>query len=193
MLTADFPIDPVLVSPSPKILHLGYNLSPEKMALKNERDRALLKREVELDPKNVMAWVHLGNLFIRTKEWAKLLRSTSNLCLLAGQGEKRECAPLMVTALIQRGIGYAMQERWADAIKSYLDALMLEPGDLDALFDLAVCYSRAGKPALSAETVRKYLAAEPAGATRMWRNLRRREDAERLLAEESAKTEGEKI
>lgn len=41
------------------ILHYGYNLSPDKMAVKYMRTEALLRKQVEADPKYVFGWQNL--------------------------------------------------------------------------------------------------------------------------------------
>ena len=56
-----------------RVYHLGYNLSPEKMHKKNERDEILLKKQVAEDKTNAFAWSGLMRLYRCQELWGQAI------------------------------------------------------------------------------------------------------------------------
>jgi len=59
----EFPEDASIIRADVKLKHLGFDLSPKQMKAKFERSKALLKKQLEEDPRNAFALYNLAQLY----------------------------------------------------------------------------------------------------------------------------------
>ncbi len=98
---------------------------------------ALLRRAVEANPKNVDAYLGLGRIYTRSKDYTLAIDAYQKAVALN---------PKLSDAFFNLGFIYATTGMYEDAEKLFVRVVQLEPAYLDkAFFNLAVTQERLGK------------------------------------------------
>jgi type II secretory pathway predicted ATPase ExeA/tetratricopeptide (TPR) repeat protein len=107
------------------------------MAGSPDESETLLRKAVDINPKNYEAHLNLGKMYTRSKEYALAIDAYRN----AG-----DLNPKLSDAFFNLGFIYAITGMYEDAEKLFARVVELEPLYLDkALFNLAVIQERLGK------------------------------------------------
>ena len=98
---------------------------------------ALLRKAVEVNPKNIEAHFNLGRIYTRSKDYALAIDAYQNAVTLN---------PKLSDAFFNLGFIYATTGMYEDAEKLFTRVVQLEPTYLDkALFNLAIIQEKLGK------------------------------------------------
>ena len=103
------------------------------------------KVAVALDPKDEMIHHQIGNVYSKRGEHAAATRHQHRAIAIV---------PQFAAAHYQLGLLYAQDKRWTDAISAYRAAYQNDPALVEALYNLAQAYRRAG----DTETAREQMA-----------------------------------
>ncbi len=145
-----------------RIRHLGYSLSPEKMAKKIERTKALLEKQLADNPKNAFAHFNYAQLLRgskegdRTEHIATVLHSAAQAVKLTDSSQPRE-RHIHLMALNQLAWTYFFSKDFAKAVENCERALAAKSGYLDPLILLGHIYIRTGDLEKSARYYQQYL------------------------------------
>lgn len=97
----------------------------------------LLRKAIEVNPKNIEAHVNLGKIYIRSKDYALAIDAYQNVITLN---------PKLSDAFFNLAFIYASTGMYVDAEKLFMRVVGLKPAYLDkALFNLAVTQEKLGK------------------------------------------------
>ena len=100
------------------------------------------KVAVALDSDDEMIHHQIGNVYSKRGEHAAAIRHQLRAIVIA---------PQFASAHYQLGVLYAHEKRWTDAISAYRTAYQNDPALVEALYNLAQAYLRAGDAAAARE------------------------------------------
>jgi cytochrome c-type biogenesis protein CcmH/NrfG len=102
------------------------------------------RRVVDQDPKNVRAWIELGNLYFDTKQPQKSVDAYAKAL---------ELAPANPDVLTDQGVMFRALGSYDRAVANFQKATELDPGHLQSLYNLGVVYAFDLKDTPKAEAV----------------------------------------
>lgn len=114
-----------------RVLHHGYNLSPEEMERKFKRSEVLLKKQVKEDPANTYAWANLIRNYRLQKKYDAIIADGKSLL-------ERSGIPLFDRQMITNDLMYAcfVTDRFDRAVTLGEQGLAENPFHPDLLFIL---------------------------------------------------------
>ncbi len=145
-----------------RIDHYGYGLSPEKMARKVERTRALLEQQLSENADHAFAHFNLAQL-LRGAEDALSPEMMEKVVYHAGRAvdltspDDPQQRHIHLMALHQLVTGYFNKGDYARAAEYAHRALSLKPDYLDAIISLGHIHSMDGDTAKARQYYREYL------------------------------------
>jgi glycosyltransferase involved in cell wall biosynthesis len=124
------------------IYHSGYDLDPETMKRKNERNACILKEALAKNGKDSVLRYHLANIHLLLGEYDEAIEhATKGMKLTEGAKEKNS---LYLTTLQVLSQVYYHLGKWEKAEACCLEALEVRDDFIDALFTLARIYRSKG-------------------------------------------------
>jgi len=147
---------------SVRLKHLGYDLSPDKMAQKFARSKALLEIQLKEDPDNTFTLYNYAQLLLaegvgRWDEYAPRIIETARRAVeLIGPGESRR-RPTYLMCLNQIAWACFYLNDYDRAIEHCTRALAAKADYLDPLLLLGHVYNYKGQYELSSEYYNRYL------------------------------------
>ncbi len=120
-----------------RIYHYGYNLSKEKMAAKDKRNKELLLRQIEEDPKNTFAWCNLNRIYRSKGEFAKAVKNGKHALSLK---RYEEDTATYLTLLYDTAYCCLKTEHLDEGEKLCHEGLRHNPENLNLLFTLGGIY-----------------------------------------------------
>ncbi|HET8732377.1 MAG TPA: tetratricopeptide repeat protein [Anaeromyxobacteraceae bacterium] len=122
---------------------------------------ALTRQMVEKDPKNVQAWVTLGNLYFDSfKAGGDRQRAQASV---DAYGKALELAPNNPDVLTDQGVMYRDLGQNDKALANFLKANQIAPGHMQSLMNAGVVYSETGQPKKAEEAWMKVIATDKTG------------------------------
>lgn len=112
-----------------------------------------LKEKVSEDPNDVEAWTQLANTYFDIQEFPKAIEAYEKLVVLADDKS---------TVYQDLGVAYRRTEQFKKAIESFQKAVDLNPGNIQALFNIGVVqYHDLDDEAAATATWEKVAAVKP--------------------------------
>ena len=96
-----------------------------------------LEDVAENDPGNPDAWIHLGDVYYRSRQFDRAVEAYANALNLQ---------PARAEVLVKLGNAHFDRGAYEEAIETYSSALSMDPENADVLTDLGIAYRRTGSP-----------------------------------------------
>lgn len=118
-----------------------------------QRRIATAEQVVARDPKNLQAWIELGNDYFDTQQREKAIEA---------YGRALELDPKNPNVLTDQGVMYRETGAYDKAVANFQKANQIDPSHMQSLFNLGVVYAYDLKqPARALEAWNKIIAANP--------------------------------
>jgi len=139
--------------PSVKILHHGYNLSPEEMERKRKRSEALLEKQIEADPENWFAWRCLIHSRRNDHDWAYVIANAGRVLDTPGVDKAN-----VQTVSLDLAIALQMTKQYEQSIAVSLKTLSSYPENADIVWHLSGTYGLNGQRKEAIKQMKRFLA-----------------------------------
>lgn len=131
------------------------------------RATTLLLEAMKLDPTSIQAYLQLGFVYVKQKEYSKAIETYQKVANLE---------PQLADVYFNLGYAYAMSKDYPKAEEMYTRTVKLSPSYIDeALFNLGMVQKKQGKNEEAAKNFERSLSANPG-------NERARQEVERSKA-----------
>ncbi len=152
-----------IIRSSVRLFHYGYDLAQEKMARKIDRTRALLEKQLELDPSDVYANFNMAQLLFgyglddEHRENCELIVEHAGRVLANPISKTRDYRGQRLMAYLQRASALIALRHYDEAETLCKEALNYKEDYLDAVMILGHCYFEQGRMSQSRQQYEEYL------------------------------------
>jgi glycosyltransferase involved in cell wall biosynthesis len=146
-----------------RILHSGFNLSPEQQDRKTRRDEVLLLKQIEMEPDRIFHYANLVRNYRSTGQWQKVIDAgiegyahweNVESDLMPGRQEWTHSDQMISADMIY---AYSELGNLAEGLKLAESVLEKYPDNVDVKFYAAYLYSESGKYEKAIELLSRYL------------------------------------